>query len=91
MLNQVVLVGKIDNIDFEKEQLILSVNKNYKNSDGVYESILVPCLIEGDLVNTTREYYNKDDLVGVKGSLDIIDDKLYVLAKRITMLKSNSE
>lgn len=91
MLNQVMLVGRIASISLEEEQLILSVSKSYKNSDGIYDYVLVPCLIGSNLLNTTKEYCSKDDLVGVRGLLDVKDDKLYVLAERITMLKSKSE
>lgn len=91
MLNQVMLVGRIDSISLEEEQLVLSVSKHYKNEEGVYDYVLVPCLIGSNLFNTTKEYCSKDDLVGVRGSLEVKDDKLYVLAERITILRSKSE
>lgn len=86
-----MLAGFIVDMELKEKYLTLSVSKSYKNSDGVYESVLVPCLIEGSLINTTKEYCGKDDIIGVRGSLEVRDDKLYVLAERITMLRSKSE
>ncbi len=92
MLNQVVLVGRIVKQEAKEKDLYLTVAvaKSFKNNKGEYESNLIPCLLKGFIATTTQQYCNKDDVVGIKGSLENVKDKLYVLVDKLTFLRSKS-
>lgn len=85
MLNQVVLVGRIEKL--EKNNLILKVSKSFKNDKGIYESDLIPCVINGNIAKATNEYCNIGDVIAIKGTLEY-KDKLYVLADKVSFLSS---
>ena len=98
MLNQVVFVGRLaDEITPTKLKgkdaatLTLSVNRTYKNDEGVYECDLIECHLFGSVINATKEYCHKGDIVGVKGSLECIDNKLTVIVSKVTFLSSKNE
>ena len=40
------------------------------------------------VTKNTKEYCHKGDLVGIRGSLQIIEEKLYVVADKLTFLSS---
>ncbi len=92
MLNQVVLVGRIVKQEAKGKDLYLTVAaaKSFKNNKGEYESNLIPCLLKGFIAATTQQYCNKDDIVGIKGSLENVEDKLYVLVDKVSLLSSKS-
>lgn len=93
MLNQVVLVGRIVKFEVKEKDMFLTVNvsKPFKNSKGEYEINSIPCLLKGVVADKTKEYCNENDIVGIKGSLESQEDKLYVLADKITFLSPKSE
>ncbi len=84
-MNYVVLVGRIK--ELEETNLLLKVNKSFKNENGIYESDLIPCVIKGNIAKATNEHCNIGDVVGIKGTLEN-KDKLYVLADKISFLSS---
>ncbi len=92
-MNQVVLVGRIVDIELKEDNLngclTISVSKPYKNDKGVYETTLIPCIVIGNMVNVTQEYCKKGNIVGIKGSLENKDDKLYVMIEKLSFLKSS--
>lgn len=96
MLNQVVVVGRIQN-EYEVQMsergkqltLILEVNRNYKNLDGEYDIDYIPVKILRTIVDTVVENCSKGDLIGVKGRLTKLkNDDLELLAEKITFLSS---
>ena len=96
MLNQVVLVGRIQN-EFEVQMsergkqltLILGVNRNYKNLDGEYDIDYIPVKILRTMVDRVVENCSKGDLIGVKGRLTKLkNDDLEMLAEKVTFLSS---
>ena len=96
MLNQVVLVGRIQN-EFEVQMsergkqltLILEVNRNYKNLDGEYDIDYIPVKILITMVDRVVENCSKGDLIGVKGRLTKLkNDDLELLAEKVTFLSS---
>lgn len=98
MLNQVGLVGRMaDEITSTKLKgkdaatLTLSVTRTYKNDDGIYECDLIDCVLFGTIINATKEYCHKGDIIGIKGSLECIDNKLTVIASKVTFLSNKHE
>lgn len=98
MLNQVVLVGRltsdpeIEKIE-EKEftRITLAVARSYKNVDGVYETDFIPCTLWNQIANNTAEYCKKGDIVGVKGRLQSNENKIELVAEKVTFLSSKKE
>lgn len=98
MLNQVVLVGRLSHdleikeIEESKKGLdiVLAVPRSFKNSDGIYETDFINCKVYGNMVDSAFEYCKKGDLLGIRGRLQIIDNKTVVIAERVTFLSSKS-
>ncbi|MCI8795120.1 MAG: single-stranded DNA-binding protein [Bacilli bacterium] len=96
MLNQTVLVGRIvsdpqinETENERKFTLIkLAVPRSYKNENGEYETDFIPCVLWNTIAVSTCEYCKKGDLVGVKGRIQNIADKIEIIAERVTFLSS---
>lgn len=105
MLNQIVLVGrltadpKIKSLEDGQRvsNLILAVQRDYKNSDGIYETDFIPVKLWSGVAENTAEYCRKGDLIAIKGRLQMITigkineqkQKLEVIAEKVTFLTSN--
>ncbi len=105
MLNQVVLVGRLsedpvlNQIESGKQVMTvnLAVPRSFKNSDGIYETDFIRCVLWNGIAENTAEYCHKGDIVGVKGRLqmssftDKEEKKQYyseVIAERVSFLSS---
>lgn len=96
MLNQIVLVGRvvsdleINETENEKKftSLKLAVPRSYKNENGEYETDFIPCVLWNTIAVNTCEYCKKGDLVGIKGRMQNKEDKLEVIAEKVTFLSS---
>ena len=77
MLNQVVIVGRLAASPEIRETchgnkvstIVLEVDRNFKSSDGVYETDFIPCTLWRGIAETTAQYCEAGSLVGVKGRL----------------------
>lgn len=99
MMNNVVLIGRINN-DIEKIEneektayrLMLKVMRNFKNANGEYETDYIPIELTSYIGSNTFEYCKKNDLIGIKGRIESIEDKaIRVIADRVTFLSSNQK
>lgn len=107
-MNNIVLVGRLtkdpevteSENGVKRSQVNLAVTRNYKNSDGVYETDFINCVLWNNIAQSTAEYCKKGDIVGVKGRLETStytndkDEKLNnteVIVEKITFLSSNNE
>lgn len=100
MLNQIVMVGRLLDKPEIKElengkkvtNLTLVVSRNYKNKNGEYEKDFIDCVLWNGIAESTKEYCNKGDIVGVKGRIEttIINEVKYtnVIAEKVTFLSS---
>ena len=105
MLNHVILVGRLTNtpevkvLDNGKKRssVVLAVPRNYKNSNGEYETDFVDCVLWTTVAENTAEYCKVCDMIGVKGRLQsryventegVKKKKTEVVAERITFLSS---
>ena len=96
MLNQIVLVGRLTENPTIKElendrkvtTITLAVQRSYKNTDGVYETDFIPCILWNGIATNTTEYCKKGDVVGVKGRLQVREDKIEIVAEKVTFLSS---
>lgn len=108
MLNNVVLVGRLtDNpevLEVEKGKkvtsIILAVNRNFKNSEGFYDTDFIRCILWNSIASSTTEYCHSGDVIGIKGRLQSskFEDEngkshyvTDVVAERVTFLSSNKK
>lgn len=109
MLNQIVLVGRLtsDPIINEVEdkkvmELVVSVPRSFKNSDGEYETDYITIIIYNGIASSVYDYCHKGDIIGVKGRIEskLIEDgenqkyENRIIAEKVTFLsskKSDSE
>lgn len=105
MLNQTVLVGRLANDPelYETEtgkkltRITLAVPRSYKNINGEYETDFIGCKMWQNVAQSTTDYCQKGDLVGVKGRIqtsryDTEDGQRFiteVVAEKVTFLSSN--
>ena len=87
MLNQLVLVGRIKEIK-EDKNIVLAVSRAYKNKDGAYETDLIPIVLSDKLFENAKEFYQVNDIIGVKGRLETKDNNIIIIATRLTFLSS---
>lgn len=87
MLNQIVLVGKINNNE-EEGYITIAVPRYFKNEEGIYETDYIKCKINGKIEKNTKEWTKKGDTIGIKGRLQEEEGTLYVIAEKVTILSS---
>lgn len=88
MLNNFMLVGKINNIDLEDDKYVLTLKvlRGYKNENGEYEEDLITIQVCNSLSDALNEYCSNGDTVGVKGR---IQSSNVLVAEKITFLNNN--
>lgn len=108
MLNNVILVGRLTTapeiIEIEKSKkvtsVILAVNRNFKNAEGLYDTDFIRCILWNNIASTTTEYCQVGDVIGVKGRLQSskyedenkkIHYMIDVIAERVTFLSTNKK
>lgn len=77
MLNQSILVGRIVREPEVREtdngtkvsHLTLAVQRSYKNVNGEYDTDFINCVLWKGIAESTCEYCQKGDLIGIKGRL----------------------
>ena len=106
-MNHIVLVGRLtkdpENIKLESGKIvsnvILAVQRSYKNEKGEYDADFINCEIWDALASSMKEYCRKGDMLAVKGRLhtdsyEVDGEKKYsqkVVAERITFLQSKKK
>lgn len=106
MSNNVILVGRLVNnaevkiTDSGKKSadIVLAVNRSFKNEEGIYETDFINCRLYGEVAEQTSYWCKKGDIVGVRGRLEtyntvtednIKQKNMVVIVERITFLSSN--
>lgn len=107
MVNQIVLVGRIAKTPEVKmtengkkiSTLTLAVPRNYKNANGEYDTDFLDCTLWSTVAESTSEYCQTGDMIGVKGRVQnrIIESpegvkrrKTEIIAEKVTFLTSNT-
>ena len=99
MMNNIMLVGRLTNNLEMKElesgnkftEMVLAVNRSFKNSDGIYETDLIPVIVWEGISKQVAEYCGKGDTIGVRGRLQMDNDRITVIAERVTFLSSRKD
>ena len=106
MVNQIVLVGRIARAPETRvtesgkkyATLTLAVPRNYKNINGEYDTDFLDCTLWSSVAESTTEYCNTGDMIGVKGRIRtrIIESpdgikrkKTEIVAEKVTFLTSS--
>lgn len=84
--NYVVTIGKIKEI----KDNILTIEIYKWSNENTKETIQVDVLITDNMLKNITEYLNIGDITGVKGSLDIFNDKLVVKCEKLSFLSSKN-
>ena len=104
-MNQIILVGRLTSdpeiITTEKDKkmsaITIAVTRSFKNTEGIYESDFIRCILWNNIALNTCEYCHTGDVIGVKGRLqtrsyeDENKNRKYiteVIAEKITFLSS---
>ena len=74
-MNQMLVVGRlVDNPKVEKTEqgkrvmnMTLAVPRTYKNSEGIYDTDFVDCVLWEGIAENTAEYCKKGDILGIRG------------------------
>lgn len=108
MLNQVVLVGRLtEDPTVTKTEtgkkytsIVLAVQRAFKNTEGIYETDFIRCVLWNGIASNTSEFCHTGDILGVKGRLqnrsyETADKEIKyiteVVAERVTFLSSNNK
>lgn len=92
MHNMVYLIGRLSTDIKENDSTInLAVTRQYKNENGEYETDFVNVKLYGAMLENTIKYIKKGDLIGVKGRLQVEENKLIVVADKLSFLTSNKK
>lgn len=87
MSNCVIIIGRLAD-EIKEGKIKLAVNRPFENKEGIYETDFIPIVLWGGTYESTKEYIHKGDLVGIKGRLETKDEKVYVIAEKLTFLSS---
>ena len=94
-MNKICLVGRIVNTpSLEKDDknkyvcnIILAVDRPYKNAEGVYDTDFIKCRLYRNVAEKTCEYCRKGDLIVVIGSVSSLpSDNVHVMVEKVTCL-----
>lgn len=92
MLNQIVLVGNIKSIAYNKKNkqgsLYLEVKRFTKNDSGEYETDMFEVRTSNDITKKISDYSSIGDLIGIRGCLKTDNNKIYISGDKITLLTS---
>lgn len=85
MLNQVIVVGRIvreptlqvSENNKKYMNITIAVPRSFKNSEGVYETDYIDCILWDVIASSTSDYCNKGDVIGIRGRIQtrVSDDK----------------
>lgn len=97
MLNQIVIVGRLVDRPIVEESengrkvcvITLAVSRSFKNVEGEYDTDFIKCTLWRGIAESTAEYCEKGDVIGVKGRLQCLEgNSLQVVAEKVTFLSS---
>lgn len=111
MINTLTVVGRlvsdpkiIETKYMKKAVVTISVPRDFKNLNGIYEADVIDCVIWPGDAQQVCELFKKGDLIGVKGRIQssvTIDDgttydetvknELTIVAEKVTFLASRKE
>ena len=96
MINQLLLVGIIKDMPLNdlkgnKNEVLIEVRRNYKNSDGVYETDLFKCYLWFAISKKISLNCKEGDLVAIRGRLVDDNDDYKIIAEQVVLLNKSIE
>ena len=108
MINQIILVGRltgdpeIEEYEENKKRTIinLAVQRNFKNSEGKYETDFIRCVLWNGMASATKDYCHTGDTIGIKGRVQnssYVNDQnetkyiTEIIAERISFIASSNK
>jgi single-strand DNA-binding protein len=88
MLNQVVIVGRLQNYDLVMGTMTLAVQRQYKNENGEYDTDLIKVNMDKNIAKN-MSYLTMGDIVGIKGRIEVKGLELEIKVDRVTFLSNN--
>ena len=91
MLNQFMVIGRISKLHKNDEitEISVSVPRNYKNTDGVYENDIINCVLLKEIAERTLEYCSVGNMVGIKGTIESDGENNILKAEKVTFLSQS--
>lgn len=87
MLNQVVIIGRIQKImEYENDKVILKLKVESNSNSELFDVNL-----QKNIAKTLSETCSENDIVGIKGKLECIDGKMMIHADKVTFLTQKKE
>lgn len=90
MLNQIVIIGRLCQ-EIKDNIIVISVPRSFKNENGEYDTDLITCRVSGNLAENAEKFCTKDSLIGIKGRIENNNNKIEVIAEKITFLSNSKE
>ena len=72
IIGSIIKVGVLPQIGEENKKrtiINLAVQRNFKNSEGKYETDFFRCVLWNGLASSTKEYCHRGDILGIKGRI----------------------
>lgn len=99
MFNMMSVVGRLCSDPTLKElednkkvcNITLAVPRPFKNANGEYETDFFPISIWNGIAENTAEYCKQGDLLGIKGRLQCKDNKISIIAEKVSFIASKSK
>ena len=98
MLNQMIMIGRLTNdVEIEKvgeneiAKITVAVPRSFKNADGEYDTDFITCNIFQPIAGNIKEYCKKGDILGIKGRIQSNEEKMEIIAEKVTFLSSKKE
>lgn len=92
-MNFVTLVGRIAETPHKENNnwviAKLAIVRPFKNSEGMYDTDFIPVRLYNYIGTATLEYCRLGDIIGVKGRIESNNDKLIIIADKVTFLSTN--
>lgn len=85
MLNQVILVGRVEEIDRNEPKITLRIERASKYGKD-YD--FVPLLLNENLAESTFEYIKEGSTLGAKATLYVEDGLVTVIAEKLTFINT---
>ena len=92
MMNNSMIVGRIKEIKKYEQNTIVKVEvvRTFKNTNNEYETDIIPCVLFGEISDTTLQYCKIGDVIGIKGRLQNNDDELLLIAEKVSFISSKN-
>lgn len=111
MINTLIVVGRlvsdpkiIETKNMKKTIITISVPKNFKNLNGIYEADVIDCVLWSGMSQQVCELCKKGNLLAVKGRIqssvtidegttydETVKNELTIVAEKVTFLASGKQ